>query len=60
MRGKAELQPVLDRIKSKAEGAGAAATASAAAPGDETGAEKKPYEFQPFHQCVFVTLCPGT
>jgi hypothetical protein len=49
MRGKAELQPVLDRIKSKAEGAGAAATASAAATVDETGAEKKPYEFQLFN-----------
>ncbi len=56
MRGKAELQPVLDRIKSKAEGAGAAATASAAAPGDETGAEKKPYVVSSFLHYVFVTV----
>jgi hypothetical protein len=47
MRGRVELQPVLARIKAKAEGA--AAAAPAAASGEQTAAEKKAYEFQLFN-----------
>ena len=49
MRGRADLQPVLDKIKSKAEGAGASAAAPADAAGEPAPADKKPYEFQLFN-----------
>ena len=49
MRGRADLQHVLDKIKAKAEGAAAAAPAGAAAGGEQAAAEKKAYEFQLFN-----------